>query len=86
MFDFIEYLYNKQPHYNGHGQFHVEKMTIEDGLSIARSLQELDSGKHLFCVEVFASGGFSVVAKDWWNLNEHNLGHTTKTFLSVEEY
>ena len=83
-FNFAKILLNNKNQYNGHLQFNVSGMTVDEGLALCEYLHKETNGDSSFVCEVWTDKNFSIYQKDFWKDGEHIAGHKDRLILSVE--
>lgn len=71
--------------YNQHFQTELSSLSVEDGITICKSLEKYVEHEHSFVMELWTSGGFTIYQKDYWATGEHTLGHEDRMILAVSE-
>lgn len=69
--------------YNQHFQTELSSLSVEDGITICKSLEKYVEHEHSFVMELWTSGGFTIYQKDYWATGEHTLGHKDRMILAV---
>lgn len=82
-FSFASFLLNQTKHYNGHFQCETTGLPLEDALLICKELEELTNHEHSFTVELWTDGSYTVYQVDYWEPQEHVLGHRNRIILGV---
>lgn len=68
--------------HNGHLQTEINGLTEQQVKDITKELNEFDPDS-IFVIEWWPQGA-NIYQKDYWKTGEHNLGHTDRLILGVE--
>ena len=79
-----KFILNMEHEYNGHKQLTVEQISLSELYSIVRSIEKFTKNelKVTLCAEPNVNTfSFSVEECDYWDENEHRLGHKDRILL-----
>lgn len=82
-FSFAEFLLSQTKQCNGHLQAEAKGISIEEGLEICRELEELTNHEHSFTIELWTDCSYTIYEVDYWEPQEHILGHRNRIILGV---
>lgn len=81
-FDLYQFLLESPNEFNGHKQTIIDGLSFDDLLLLCKDLEEYVDNSHLFYVQYYSDGGYSLYQSGYWKENEHHLKSTDRLILS----
>ena len=81
-FNLCQFLLETQDEFNGHKQTIVDGLSFDDLLLLCKDLEEYVDNSHLFYVQYYSDGGYSLYQSGYWKEDEHALKMRDRLILS----